>query len=226
MPGPNEYAMTLQDVSERLAELTSLPVQRCREQQSAIVTFAKACGRTPSEIIADAPHISFLLKEANWQRLGITKKSWANVQSRVRTALQLAGVDIAKRRNSSWRPVEDLVAPLPPRKRQDLSRFGGYCTVRQISPHDVTGATFDEFLRFNHEQVVQLDPREKWQTARRAWNLLGRTAPELGLPYIPNTEPPRWRGLVWDELPEQLRRDCRVTRPLAVERQPPRGRRG
>ena len=71
------------------------------------------------------------------------------------------------------------------------------------------GATFDEFLRFNHEQVVQLDPREKWQTARRAWNLLGRTAPELGLPYIPNTEPPRWRGLAWDELPEQLRRDLK-----------------
>ena len=139
MPGPNEYAMTLQDVSDRLAELVSLPVQTRREQQSAIVTFAKACGRTPSEIIADAPHISFLLKEANWQRLGITKKSWANVQSRVRTALQLAGVDIAKRRNFKPAPEwEDLVAPLPPRKRQDLSRFGGYCTVRQISPHEVS----------------------------------------------------------------------------------------
>ena len=208
MPGPNEYAMTLQDVSDRLAELVSLPVQTRREQQSAIVTFAKACGRTPSEIIADAQHVSFLLKDANWQRLGITKKSWANVQSRVRTALQLAGIDIAKRRNFKPAPVwEDLVAPLPPRKRQDLGRFSGYCTVRQISPHEVTSTTFDEFLRFNHEQVVQLDPREKWQTARRAWNLLGRTAPELGLPCIPNTEPPRWRGLTWNELPEQLRRD-------------------
>src|SRR5690606_19245424 len=99
----------------------------------------------------------------------ISKRSWSNVQSRLRTAMQLAGVDVVKRRNfklsSEW---QQLLAPLPFKRRQDLSRFAGFCTLREVLPHEVNEATFAEFLRFNIEQIIQRDARERWQAARRA----------------------------------------------------------
>src|SRR3546814_5158620 len=89
---------------------------------------------TPDDIIADPGTIRTLAAKAPWPLAGYTKQSWANIMWRLRCALEIGGVKVHRQRrnfklNGEW---EMLIAPPSRRDRDEVHRFAGWCSIREI----------------------------------------------------------------------------------------------
>ncbi|TPE63100.1 hypothetical protein FJQ54_04440 [Sandaracinobacter neustonicus] len=196
---------------ERITSLEEIPQWKRRELCSAIRTFSRVCGLTPCVIIADPGTIRTLGAKAPWLLAEYTKASWANVMSRLRCALEIGGVKVHRQRrnfklNAEW---ELLVVPLSRRDRDEIHRFAGWCSIREIGPHHVSPEIFDRYYAYLDQQMTQRNPRERGHVARRAWN---RAVVTLGSPYppIPAPEPIGKRCVRWEDFPQSLRDEVRA----------------
>lgn len=208
MPVQSKETLTLKQLSERVRLNEKLSAHARSEMCSAINTFARVCGRDASIILADPQAIRGLAKVAAWQLHKISKGSWANTLSRLTRALDSEGVAVHRRRrnlklNTAW---EALLAPLPRPDRDALHRFAGWCSVRDIGPHDVSVEAFDAYLAYLSEQSILDNPRERYNVARRAWNK-AIAVPGSQYVEVPINGVPAWRGLDWSAFPETLRKD-------------------
>lgn len=214
MPGPNDAAITLAAVQKTIIAQRDLLSSTRTELHSAINRFAVICGRTPADIPADPAILRGLAKRAPWQLAGLAKKSWANVLSRLRKAMQLAGVEVHRQRrnfklDAAW---QALLAPMCRRDHDELHRFAGWCSTLGIAPLDVTPDTFDRFLTYLDEQMIQKNPRERGHVARRAWNRMVAAHPGSSYPAIPAPEPPGERLLRWSDFSSSLRQEVKAYR--------------
>ena len=128
MPAPSARTLTLRLLTELIISLEEIPLWKRRELCSAIKNFAKVCGRTPDDIIADPGAIRTLRAKAPWLLAGYKKGSWANILSRLGQALEIGGVNVHRQRrnfklNAGW---EMLIAPLSRRDRDEVHRFAGW----------------------------------------------------------------------------------------------------
>ena len=172
----------------------TLAIQARREISSGIKRFCEICGLEPSQIAADPMAIRCLRGNASWQIAGITEQAWRNILSRLTRALELAGIDVDRRRRRSplvpeWAAFLQLLPDADSFKR--LRRLAGWCSSRGIIPEKVTQETFAAFFVYLDTQSVQRNVRERWQEARRAWNKVVAT-PASGFPNIENSTPARW----------------------------------
>lgn len=214
MPGPSELAMTLAALQEQISSCKSLPLQNRRELRSAINTFAKVCNRTPTDIIADPAVIRGLSQRAPWQVAGLKKSTWANVLSRLTKAMAIGGIKVYRQRrnykpDASW---QALLAPMSRRDRDELHRFAGWCSVLSIAPQAVTPETFECFLAYLEEQMIQRDPRERAHVARRAWNRTLADQPGSPFSFIPPPEPAASHALAWVAFPASLQAEIEAYR--------------
>lgn len=211
MPAPSAPTLTLRLLIELIANMEEIPLWKRRELCSAIKNFAKVCGLTPDDIIADPGTIRTLGAKAPWLLAGYTKGSWANIMSRLRGALEIGGVKVHRQRrnfkpNREW---EQLLAPLSRRDRDEIHRFAGWCSIREISPYDVSTAVFDRYYTYLEEQMTQRNPRERGHVARRAWN---RAIAVEGSSYqkIPAPNPIGKRLVRWEDFPQSLQDELRA----------------
>ncbi|WP_158501089.1 tyrosine-type recombinase/integrase [Sphingopyxis sp. 113P3] len=208
-------------LAELIMSLPEIPLWKRRELCSAIRNFAKVCGLTPDDIIADPGTIRTLRAKAPWLLAGYTKGSWANILSRLNHALEIGGVKVHRQRrnfkpNSEW---EQLLAPLCRRDRDDIHRFAGWCSIREISPHDVSPAIFDPYYAYLDQQMTQTNPRERGHVARRAWN---RAIAVEGSSYqtIPAPNPIGKRLVRWEDFPQSLQDELRAYGERMLEDDP------
>lgn len=221
MPSPGTPTLTFAALIPLIMGREEMPLSKRNELCSAIRKFAEVCSLTPSDIIADPAIIRALAAKAPWLLRGYSKGSWANIMSRVRKALEIAGVKVHRqRRNFTLSPAwEKLVSPLSTRDRRDIRRFAGWCSVREISPHEVSAATFEQFYAYLDQQMIQRNPRERGHVARRAWS---RAIALPGSPYqpVPAPEPIAKRAVRWEDFPEALQDDVRAYAAKVVTADP------
>lgn len=206
MPGPNAMPMTLEDLRGHLASDSSLPDATRGELRSRIKRFAEVAGKHPSEIIADPASIRTIAARANRHLAGLSKGSWANIVSGVTRAMDLADIKVHRRRRNfklslSW---ERLLELMNRRDRDELHRFAGWCSARQIGPEAVNIETFTNYLGYLQTETIQFNPKERWHVARRAWNRVVASRQDTSFPDIPDTTPQGWRGLKWSDFPESI----------------------
>ena len=187
---------------------------RCEEiLELAVNTFCTTTGRHPSEVIASPKHLRRLMRDANWQVAGLSKKHWGNVLSRLRAALAHFGIDIDRRVQFALDPVwQAFLAAVPERKRQDLGGFARWCSARQIRPEAVTQQHWEEYLVYCNECMMREEPRNHWSTAMRAWNWIAKQFPDKRLPIIPNPGTDQWRGIPWEDTPARLKEEMELLR--------------
>ncbi|MFC3101063.1 site-specific integrase [Altererythrobacter lauratis] len=221
MPSHGTPTLTFAALIRLIMGREEIPLAKRSELCSAIRKFAEVCSLTPGDIIADPAIIRALAAKAPWLLRGYSKGSWANIMSRVRKALELAGVKVHRqRRNFTLSPAwEELVAPLSTRDRRDIRRFAGWCSVREISPQDVTPSTFEQFYAYLEQQMIQRNPRERGHVARRAWS---RAIALPGSPYqpVPAPEPITKCALRWEDFPQTLQDEVRAYAVKAVTADP------
>jgi hypothetical protein len=179
--------------------------QARRDMCSAVRSFAKVVGQSPGDIIADPAVVRSLTARAPWQLADYTKARWANILSNLSRIMLCCDINVDRqRRNYSVSPEwKALLAPLTRRDHDELRRFAGWCSVRDIAPNDVTPATFDQFLEYMLAQSMQRNPRERAHVPRRAWNR-AVAVPGTVYPRIPAPKLPGHRALRWTDFPQSL----------------------
>ena len=205
-------------LAQQIAQDADLPGRTRTEWVSGVATFARACNRDPSEIVASPKHLRHLMQGASWQLAGLSPGTWANVKSRLRAMLQHAGIDIDRQRQFSLAPAwQKLLSLLVQSRRADLSGFAGFCTAHEIGPQDVRQEVFAWYLTYCTELMMRSDPRGHWRSARRAWNKVVSLVPEQALATIEMIGTSQWRGPSWSTFPETLRREVEVLNAWLLE---------
>lgn len=205
MPSQSVCTMTLKVLRDIVGDRDDVPPQVRAELRSAITRLGEVANLTLSDTPADGPSIRAAIATASWQLAGLSKKSWANITSRVTKAMRLVGINVHRRRQFRPSPVWAMfIAKCGADARHGLTRFAGWCTTQGIGPSQVNAETFDKYLDYLVQYSTVANPRERWHVARRAWNRYIADV-DGSFPRIPNNEPDEWRGLPLDEFPESLR---------------------
>ena len=164
---------TLRGVIEAIEGDSSLPRANKSELTSAVRTICRCVARDPSEVDANPAALRALMRQAKPQLLQISDAHFRNSMSRLRKALAYAGIAVDRRRNMPLLPAwEALLNTIPQTKRDNLRKFSGWCSAREIHPEAVNEDVFDRYYKFLEEQSIQHNLRERWHRARRAWNEL------------------------------------------------------
>lgn len=221
MPAPSAPTLTLRLLADLIGNLEEIPLPKRRELCSAIRRFAKVCGLTPDDIIADPGTIRTLRAKAPWLLAGYTKQSWANIMWRLGQALEIGGVNVHRQRrnfklNGEW---EMLIAPLSRRDRDEIHRFAGWCSIRETSPDDVSPAVFDRYYTYLDQQMTQTNPRERGHVARRVWNRAIAT-PGSSYQSIPAPDPIGKRLVRWEDFPQSFQDELRAYSKRMLEEDP------
>jgi hypothetical protein len=164
---------TLATILEAVAA-SSETARAKRDMSWAIRTFARATGRTPSDILADAPTVRNELSTMSPAMLGLdTESAFYNVTSLMRKALRIGGKSIRPRARSA--PLKGawvgLFASLPGRSaKARLGGFISFCSANGYEPADVSDG---HLARYAHVlETDSLDPAwiKKVEKTVVAWN--------------------------------------------------------
>jgi integrase len=189
----------------------NLPERKRQELASAIRTAARALGRPPENIPAEARLLASRLKEVAPAAIGISRGRWNNVRALLRAALALIQpISPGRHRNGllpEWLALSNELT-----SRSDkiaLSRVLHYCSAQGIGPNVITEGNFDEY-RLHLDRSLLKRPNETFAMTVRAW----RRAEEAieGWPQVSVSIPDRRRQWVfrWDRFPSSLRQDCQT----------------
>src|ERR1700730_16514613 len=181
-------AASLADLLATL-QASKLPERRKQEIASAIRTAARALGRSPESIPAEARLLASRLKEVAPAAIGISRGRWNNVRALLRAALALIQpISPGRHRNdllSEWLALSNELA-----SRSDkiaLSRVLHYCSARGIGPNAVTGANFDEYRlhldrsllkRPNESFDITVSPLRRAEEAIEGWPQISVSIPD------------------------------------------------
>src|ERR1700730_16524468 len=201
-------AASLADLLATL-QASKLPERRKQEIASAIRTVARALGRPPENIPAEARLLASRLKEVAPAAIGISRGRWNNVRALLRAALALIQpISPGRHRNGllpEWLALSNELT-----SRSDkiaLSRVLHYFSAQGIGPNAVTEGNFDEY-RLHLDGSLLKRPNETFAMTVRAWRRAGGAIE--GWPQVSVSIPDRRRQWVfrWDRFPSLLRQDC------------------
>ncbi len=204
MPTQSVQTKTLEDAYILLESAHGLTPIKRTESKSAIKRLCEIVGVPPSSVLADGPSLRGLMAKASWQQAGLTRASWANLKSRALAGLAALNIAIHRRRNFRCSPAwEERLDKCGADARLGLHRFAGWCTARGVSPSEVTQAVFNEYLAYLRQYSTVANPKERWHTARRAWNRYLAVS-DSDVPQVADVEPPGWRGLPFSAFPPEF----------------------
>jgi hypothetical protein len=192
-------------------QASNLPERRKQEIASAIRTVARALGRPPENIPAEARLLASRLKEVAPAAIGISRGRWNNVRALLRAALALIQpISPGRHRNGllpEWLALSNELT-----SRSDkiaLSRVLHYYSAQGIGPNAVTEGNFDEY-RLHLDGSLLKRPNETFAMTVRAWRRAGGTIE--GWPQVSVSIPDRRRQWVfrWDRFPSSLSQDCQT----------------
>src|SRR5712691_10854129 len=126
---------------------SNLPERKRQELVSAIRTAARALGRMPENIPADARLLANRLKDLAPAAIGISHGRWNNVRSLLRASLALVQpISPGRHRNDlspEWLALSNKLASRS--DRIGSSRLLRFLSARGLGPTAVTKETFDEY---------------------------------------------------------------------------------
>jgi integrase len=163
---------TLGDIIVWIKAADHIPSRRRQTLTSAVRTGARALGRTPEGVLADASALKAELDLIPASQVGIQPDTWRGTKSQFWAALHAAGVSNCPRRVRrdplpEWSAFLGGVSDTYDRAK--LSRFAGYCSERMMTPSEVCDATMDDFRAAIESENV---PRWKQvvRDACKIWN--------------------------------------------------------
>ena len=106
-------------------------------------------GTAPAKVAADAMALRATLAAIRPAAHGITPKTWANLLSRLRAGLRLAGIidpmgQGFAMRDPAWAPCLQAIAD-DKRLSCGLASFANWCAAQGISPEQVDDAVVQRF---------------------------------------------------------------------------------
>jgi integrase len=201
---------SLADLSERTKHDPTLTPSGRRDRSSAIIRVCDFAGVAPETVPASAPEINRLLERINPVYCGITRRSFQNMVSLVRDALNR---NLADQRDD--RPAKFVLGPewahlveAAPDKRRliVLRRFMRFCDLNGWLPQDVDDAVLALFAAMVQEKVI-LSDKYHVRNVVSAWNRASKTVPGWPAKRLTLAKPGRRFTLDWDLFPKSLRDD-------------------
>ena len=212
MANEHKTPTTLEEVMQ-LANTASPAERRPWIGKSATERICTMAGVAPGSVPADAPCVRAMLSKIRPAAHGITAKTWANLLSRFRMELRLAGVlDPNHAGSAAWHPAwVTLVQAISGDKAlsNGLASFCNWCAAQNIYPDDVDDAVVQRFLHWLEHRTLCPKPRDIVRRTPRLWNAASEqvaTWPKAKLKLL-SFKPPAKR-LQWSDLPESFRADA------------------
>ena len=175
---------TFAGLMDRIAAEPDLSHRRRRDLLSALRRTAKALGRSPALVPADARWLQPRLSKIVPAALDLSPKSWSNVLSDVRAAMFLAGIvtrRINRRRDLSpdWRRLWEAVLASEDRGlRTMLCSFVYFMDGQGVRPHEVRehhALAYRDALVMNE---IRRPPETSYRAAVSMWNLAIERIPD------------------------------------------------
>lgn len=163
---------TLSELIALIDASDSIPASQKRYLRSAVNRTKVLLGHGLTDVKADPKEILRRLDGLSPAMAGMTPQSYANLKSRVRSALRHAAPHLAPARSrislsSEWAA---LCAASPTRERCQLSRLFRYAQSMGWLPGDIGEAQIEQFEAHLEHEAMRSDFAKVVRTTRRAWN--------------------------------------------------------
>jgi integrase len=196
-----------------LLDTASLNTTHRRDMKSAVKRVCDVAGCTPKSLHLDVANLRRTLRQANPAAHDITPKTWANLLSRFRAALRLAGVidpawQGSAMRHAAWAPLIQAIAG-DKRLSCGLAPFFNWCASQAITPEGVNDEVVQGFHRQLEDRTLCPKPRD---VVRRVPHLCNEVSekiefwPKTRLTTLSFKTPPK--RLQWCDLSENFQRDA------------------
>ncbi len=164
---------TLADVIALVAGDATITKRQRQDRLCALRVLARVLGQNPRLIRATPEHLATRFKGVAPAAHGLTVGRWANVRSRVLTAMAQAGIAVMPGRSTmglspAWLHLRQALPD--PEARIAMSRLMSFCTAQGVEPGQVDQAVFDRFAAALQTDSVIESPHRVNRAARAAWN--------------------------------------------------------
>lgn len=177
----SSQVVTLADVLTRLEMATDLSANRRRDLRSAVTTFCRLAGHSPSDMLVNVPALRGTLLGLHPVRCRMSKKRLSNIGSDFRTALSEVGClpedVVGGPITVAWGKF--LGSAKKSHQSPFLSRLARYCSQRGLNPNDVDDALLADFHVYLNTRVLSADPTSICRQTRYKFNAIVR---DNGLP--------------------------------------------
>lgn len=200
--------LTMRDVDEALDEHDEVPLRKRREIKSAIRTIFRVIGRSPSDFRADPVDLRRIVETVAWQGTGLSKATWQNSLSLLRTGLRIVGIDVKRERHRhlttpAW---STALASLPKSKSKALTPLAGWASAMAIEPDMVDETVFARYCTYLEETSLRKGVRRSVLATRWVLNAWLRSG-HSNRPEIPLEGRRRFQSRPWDAFPTSFRED-------------------
>lgn len=190
-----ETRSSFADVIGRIACMADLKPNRRRDLISGPRRFADAIGQKVEDIPADPIWLRSRIAKVKPAALGISKKTWTNILSNMKSALAEAGI-VERDRGSpiklspEWQTLWDAARATGNQNITiPVSRFVRFCSNTGVAPSGVSDETVEDFKRALELNEVRKDPASATWQGIHAWNKAVEQV--SGWPRIQLTKPVR-----------------------------------
>ncbi|MBK5197070.1 MAG: site-specific integrase [Methyloceanibacter sp.] len=212
MANDHKTPTTLEEVMQ-FANIASPAERRPWIGKSATERICTMAGVAPASVPADAPSVRAMLSKIRPAAHGITAKTWANLLSRFRMELRLAGVldpnhAGSAARHPAWATLVQAISG-DKALSNGLASFCNWCAAQNIYPDDVDDALVQRFLHWLEHRTLCPKPRDIVRQTPRLWNAASEqvaTWPKAKLKLLSFKAPAK--RLQWGDLPESFRADA------------------
>lgn len=210
----NKGPRTGEDLFDFL-DTASLKLTQRRDQKSSICQICEMAGFAPRGLCLDVHILRKTLRKIRPAAHGVGWKTWANIRSSFRRALELAGV-IDKMgagqalRHVTWGPLMEGVAA-DKRLAGGLAAFANWCAAGGIDPEQVGNDVLREFHSWLDTRTLCPKPHDLVRRIPNVWNEARRRIdswPQLELAAV-SFKTPR-RHLAWTDLTESVQADAQA----------------
>jgi integrase len=218
MDGITTLILTLGDIVLRLKDDPFLGPTRRRDLISAVLRVSKIVNIDPNATPASLPYMRPLIKKVWPAKHGLRPKTWRNLRSNFRSALQQVLPPLPRRIDPEW---EKLRSRLPDqRMKAGLSRFIHYCEREDVTPALVCDAVLTRFLAKLETDTLVPSPRDCHRRTCQLWNEAAGKVPGWPQVRVSVPAPQNLRGtLPLSAYPERVQKEFE----LCIS--PPRGHR-
>src|SRR5262245_14218046 len=208
----NKSLETAEDLLGLLDKANLNAIHR-RDMKSAVKRVCDVAGCTPRTLPLEVAGLRKAFRKAYPAAHDITPKTWANLLSRFRAALRLAGVidpawQGSAKQHTAWAPLVQAIAG-DKRLSCGLAPIFNWCASQAIPPEEVNDAVVQRFHRWLEDRTLCLKPRDVVRRVPHLWNEVSENIefwPKTKLTTLSSKTPPK--RLQWCDLSESFRRDA------------------
>lgn len=163
---------TLDAVVQAILAENDISLRRRQEMASAVRVMSRLLGQPAADVLADPQLLRGRIAQITAVGAGLSPARWRNVKSLFNSALTITGASTMGRRSKAalrpeWR---ELLARMSDRyDRAKLSKLARFCTLRALTPEQVTDAVLTAFGEMLMRSTVER-PKQVHRDACLTWN--------------------------------------------------------